>query len=153
LGSPVKLATADSEGKAVFTGLADNTRFFFGAEVEGAWNYEPFWTYTPSRMNPNEMLALEATGEHLEAHEVLTKAHGIDSTKVLSKPESPATYTQTFSGTTHTHAEAELPTNVSALALLTEVITNVNKTNKAVNELKKLTNALIDEHRGAGIAK
>lgn len=62
------------------------------------------------------------------------------------------TYTQTFSEATRTHAKSALATNI-AVALVTELDTEVNKTNEAVNELKKVINGLIDDLQVSGIVK
>lgn len=53
-------------------------------------------------------------------------------------------YTQTFATKARTQAEAELPTNISA-TLVAEIVTQLNATNKALNELKKLCNGIIDD--------
>lgn len=71
----------------------------------------------------------------------------------ISNPMSIAqqgTYTQTYSESTRTQAASALSTTVS-IALITEVAAQVNATNTAVNELKKLTNGLIDDMQAAGI--
>ena len=60
------------------------------------------------------------------------------------------TYTQTNSEAARTHAANALSTSVS-ISLLTEVAGQINSTNTAINELKKLVNALIDDLQGAGI--
>lgn len=61
-----------------------------------------------------------------------------------------AAYTQTFSGTTRTHAKGELPTNITA-TLITELNTQLNATNEAVNELKKFTNQVVDDFQANGM--
>jgi hypothetical protein len=61
-----------------------------------------------------------------------------------------AAYTQTYSTAARTHVEAELPTNISA-TLVTEIDTSLNTTNKAVNELKKLINSVIDDQQLYGL--
>lgn len=60
------------------------------------------------------------------------------------------TYTQTYSEATRTQAASALSTTVS-ISLLTEVAGQINTTNTAVNELKKLINGLIDDLQAAGI--
>lgn len=70
----------------------------------------------------------------------------------LPKAGEPPAYTQTYSTAARTHAASELPTNITA-TLLTEVISQLNTTNAAVNELKKLLNALIDDAQTNGLAK
>jgi hypothetical protein len=62
----------------------------------------------------------------------------------------PAAYTQTYNTAARTHAEEELATNLS-IALLTEVAPILNKQNKAINELKKLANSVIDDLQAAGL--
>lgn len=62
------------------------------------------------------------------------------------------TYTQTNSEVSRTHAKSALATNI-AVALVTELDTEVNKTNEAVNELKKVVNGLIDDLQTSGIVK
>jgi hypothetical protein len=57
-----------------------------------------------------------------------------------------AAYTQTYATAARTHAEPELSTTIS-VTLVTELDTELNKTNKAVNELKKLINSVIDDHQ------
>lgn len=81
------------------------------------------------------------------------------------KPESPGTFTQTFSTAGRTHAEAELatnlPTNLNVVTtLLGALVGEVNLANKrtneiakALNEQKKLVNALIDDSQAVGISK
>lgn len=61
-------------------------------------------------------------------------------------------YTQTNSETTRTHAKAALATNISVVTVA-ELDTEVNKTNEAVNEIKKLLNAVIDDLQTSGIVK
>lgn len=70
----------------------------------------------------------------------------------LPKAGEPPAYTQTYSTAARTHAEPEMATNIS-LALLTEVAPILNNQNKAINELKKLVNALIDDAQTNGLAK
>lgn len=62
-----------------------------------------------------------------------------------------AAYTQTYSSATRTHAAEALSTSVS-IALLTEVQGQINTTNAAVNELKKLVNSLIDDSQALELA-
>jgi len=66
--------------------------------------------------------------------------------------ERAAKYTQTYATAARTHAEPELSTTIT-VALVTELDTELNKTNKAVNELKKLINSLINDSRGIGITE
>lgn len=70
----------------------------------------------------------------------------------LAKPAEPSTYTQTYSSAARSHAEEALPTGLAA-TLVTEVVTALNSTNKAVNELKKLVNGIVDDLQSAGLAK
>lgn len=63
-----------------------------------------------------------------------------------------AAYTQTFATAARTHVKGELPTNIAA-TLVTELDTQLNATNEAVNELKKLANSLIDDSQAIGIAQ
>ena len=70
----------------------------------------------------------------------------------LLKATNPPAYTQTFAEVTRTQAAAALATNVNP-TLLTEVPALINSTNTAVNEVKKLINALIDDLQEQGILK
>jgi hypothetical protein len=70
----------------------------------------------------------------------------------LPKAGEPPAYTQTFSTAARTHVEPEMSTSLS-IALLTEVAPILNAQNKAINELKKLVNALIDDAQANGLAK
>lgn len=70
----------------------------------------------------------------------------------VAKPGEPPAYTQTYSTAARAHVEPELSSTLTGL-LLTQVIEEINKTNKAVNELKKLANALIDDAQSNGLAK
>jgi hypothetical protein len=81
-----------------------------------------------------------------------TGAAAADMGSVVVKPESPNAYTQTFSTAARTQAEAELPTNISA-TLITELNSQANATNKALNEIKKLVNGLVDDLQATGIIK
>lgn len=54
------------------------------------------------------------------------------------------TYTQTYSTAARTHAEEALSTSIS-LTLVSEVVPILNQQNKAINELKKLCNGLVDD--------
>lgn len=53
-------------------------------------------------------------------------------------------YTQTFATAARTQAKAELSEAVSA-TLIAEIVTQLNTTNAAVNEVKKLCNGIIDD--------
>lgn len=70
-------------------------------------------------------------------------ASSISNPPSLGGPYGSA-YTQTFSEISHTHASSALSTSIT-IALLTEVAGFVNTTNAAVNELKKVVNAMIDD--------
>lgn len=61
-------------------------------------------------------------------------------------------YTQTYSTATRTHAKSELSEAVSA-TLIAELVTQLNTTNAAVNELKKLSNGVIDDLQTASVLK
>lgn len=61
-----------------------------------------------------------------------------------------AAYTQTYSTAARVQAEPELPTTITA-TLITELDAELNKTNKAVNELKKLINSVIDDFQANGM--
>lgn len=54
------------------------------------------------------------------------------------------TYTQTYSPAARIQALEALSTSIS-IALLTEVAGQINTTNAAVNELKKLANGIVDD--------
>lgn len=157
-GSPVAEAGLE-EGTLTFTGLSADTKYWAGARVGGYWRYQIFWT-SAERLAP-------IISRFLEEHEAATKeVHGIGNTaSFLVKPESPATFTQTYSTPTHTHAKAalgtNLPTNLNIVTtllgtLVTEVNTSNTRTNQiaeALNELKQLVNGLIDDCQNAGIVK
>lgn len=64
---------------------------------------------------------------------------------------SGGTYVQTNSTASRTHAKAALSTNITGLTLVTEVIDSLETTNDAVNELKQLVNALIDDLQTAKV--
>lgn len=53
-------------------------------------------------------------------------------------------YTQTYATKARTQAKPELSEAVSA-TLVAEIVTQLNTTNAAVNELKKLCNGIIDD--------
>lgn len=55
-----------------------------------------------------------------------------------------AAYTQTYSTAARTHVVEALSTSISA-TLIAELVTQLNSTNSAVNELKKLANGVIDD--------
>lgn len=136
-------------------------RYWIAGEVAGEWRYDEAATAPFSYWLPNENK--EDSIEHAKA----TKGvHGVaDFAALLKAPESPGTYTQTFSTAARTHAEAELatnlPTNLNVVTtLLGTLVGEVNATNKrvndiakALNEAKKLVNSLIDDAQATGIAK
>lgn len=62
-------------------------------------------------------------------------------------------YSRSYSISARTHTETALTTELSVAALLTDVIAQLNTTNKAVNELKKLTNSLITDLQEGGVLK
>ena len=79
-----------------------------------------------------------------------TGSAAADMGSVVVKPQSPNAYTQTYSPAARTHVANALSTGIS-ITLLTEVAGLMNTTNAAVNELKKVVNALIDDLQEAGI--
>jgi hypothetical protein len=79
-----------------------------------------------------------------------TGSAAADMGSVVIKPGSPNAYTQTYSTAGRTHAAAALSTSIT-ISLLTEVAGQMNTTNAAVNELKKVVNALIDDLQETGI--
>lgn len=103
----------------------------------------------------SDLSALAALSTTSFGRELLTAANAgalLGSLGGLAKPADPPAYTQTFSTAARTHAESALPTDLAA-TLITEVVTALNSTNKAVNELKKLANGLIDDQQSVGLAK
>lgn len=60
-------------------------------------------------------------------------------------------YTQTYSTAARTHTASALSESVT-VALLTDVPALINSTNAAVNELKKLSNGVIDDLQTNNIA-
>lgn len=137
IGSVVKEAAVAEDGKLALKGLAADTKYFLAAEVGGVWRYSALLT-SEAEVEPASQAEVSVLEEQLAAK--------------LNKPESIPGYTQTFSTAARTHAEAELPTNISA-TLVSEVDTQLNATNKALNELKKLANGIVDDLQAAGLAK
>lgn len=168
-GSPIA-TTIVKPGEIKFTGLAENSKYFMGAPVgeSGKWRWRVFWTFEPPReMASASDIAIEEAGQRLEIHaNATTNVHGVTNfANFLAKPESPATFTQTYSTAGRTHAKAamatNLPTNLNIVTtLLGTLVGEVNTTNgrvnqmaEAVNELKGLVNALVDDSQRDGFSK
>lgn len=94
--------------------------------------------------------ALEAASTAALAAEISARETAVAG--ALPKPSPVPAYTQTFSTAARTHVAAELSTTLTGL-LLTELIEQLNTTNKAVNELKKLCNGVVDDMQVVGLAK
>lgn len=165
-GSAVATAPV-TPGGIEFTGLEKDTKYFMGGKVGNEWRYRLFWTFEPERTNTAEEQMLEEARQVLDSHEAATKSvHGVsDFAAFLKAPAKVEAYTQTFATAGRTHAKSEvatnLPTNLNVITtLLGTLVGEVNATNKRVNELaeavnenKKLTNALIDDSQAVGISK
>lgn len=147
-GASKAMATVGATGDIAFTGLVVNARYFAAGQVGGVWRYVAFQTTTtqPTAATVNTKLAeLETALETAEAA-IATSLAG-----KVAKPSEPPVYTQTYATATRIHAADALPTNI-AVTLIGEVVTQLNATNSAVNELKKLVNGLIDDSQARGLA-
>lgn len=140
-------AKVNESGSVTFKGTKLGVFYFTGYEKEGTWHYRECFM-----------------GDYWHAGELKDDLSTLEAA-VLKLPSKVEAYTQTFSTAGRTHAEAELatnlPTNLNVLTtLLGSLVGEVNVANKrtneiakALNEQKKLVNALIDDLQATGIAK
>lgn len=117
--------------------ISGGTNAFLSGTVNGdsGINFTPGKTFHIGTITHSGMLRISETGL------------GFYGTSPVARS---AAYTLTYSTTARVHQEPELATNIS-VTLVTELDTELNKTNKAVNELKKLQNAVIKDFQANGL--
>lgn len=113
-----------------------NNQFVTGSvSGDGGFNWTPGKTFHLGAAGKTSFLRISETGLGFFGSAAVARS---------------AAYTQTYATAARSHVEAELPTTIGA-TLITELDAELVKTNKCVNELKKLINSVIDDGQTYGL--